>query len=232
MLFTALYKTASPQSAETPGLLQEIDDARLAAHFIEHTASVNGALRRSSEARGVEGIRGCCFVGEEWRLLLLHPWTGSCVRPCEKGEPAGRKRKGRCKENGSGCSWLLGKKGAVGGAGKILGAMEERTQGVGAWASMAAGFVCAGHGEKGVALGRGWSRERQPWATASSQLELGPVWPWQGSCRHPRARVEKAATKGRAGGGAMVGAEGGTRAHGVGRALGHGGRCPGASVLR
>jgi hypothetical protein len=27
VLFTALYKTASPQSAETPGLLQEIDDA-------------------------------------------------------------------------------------------------------------------------------------------------------------------------------------------------------------
>jgi hypothetical protein len=25
VLFTALYKTASPQSAETPGLLQEID---------------------------------------------------------------------------------------------------------------------------------------------------------------------------------------------------------------
>jgi hypothetical protein len=38
--------------------------------------------------------------------------------------------------------------------------------------------------------------------------------------------------QGKSRGGAMVGAEGGTRAHGVGRALGHGGRCPGASVLR
>jgi hypothetical protein len=182
------------------------------------------AIWRGSGAAVLWGRSGgccCCIHGQ-----------GAVFGHVKKGSRLDEKRTGRCKKNGSGCSWLLGKKGAVGGAGKILGAMEERTQGVGAWASMAAGFVCAGHGEKGVALGRGWSRERQPWATASSQLELGPVWPWQGSCRHPRARVEKAATKGRAGGGAMVGAEGGTRAHGAGRALGHGGRCPGASVLR
>jgi hypothetical protein len=48
---------------------------------------------------------------------------------------------------------------------EILGAMEERTQGVGAWASMDAGFLCVGHGEKGVALGRGPARGgRRAWA--------------------------------------------------------------------
>ena len=66
MLFTALYKTASPQSAETPGLLQEIDDAWLAAHFVEHTASVNGALRSSREEASTEGSR----PGEEHRGAL------------------------------------------------------------------------------------------------------------------------------------------------------------------
>jgi hypothetical protein len=62
VLFTAPYKTVSPQSAETPGLLQEIDDAWLAAHFVEHTASVNGALRSSTHAGrkpGREPWRGC-----------------------------------------------------------------------------------------------------------------------------------------------------------------------------
>jgi|UniRef100_A0A804NAS6 hypothetical protein len=59
-------KTASPQSVETPGLLQEIDDAWLAAHFVEHTASVNGALRSSREEASAEGSR----PGEEHRGAL------------------------------------------------------------------------------------------------------------------------------------------------------------------
>jgi hypothetical protein len=43
--------------------------------------------------------------------------------------------------------------------------VEERRQGVGAWASMAAGFLCAGHGEKGMALGRYPARGgRRAWA--------------------------------------------------------------------
>ena len=73
VLFTALYKTASPQSAETPGLLQEIDDAWLAAHFVEHTASVNGALRSSREEASAEGSRpreehrGALRCGDEGR---------------------------------------------------------------------------------------------------------------------------------------------------------------------
>jgi hypothetical protein len=56
------YKTASPQSAETSGLLQEIDDVWLAAHFVEHIASTNGALRSSTQAGrkpGREPWRGC-----------------------------------------------------------------------------------------------------------------------------------------------------------------------------
>jgi hypothetical protein len=44
----------------------------------------------------------------------------------KKGSRLDEKRAGRCKKNGSGCSWLLGKKGVVGGAGKNLGAMEEQ----------------------------------------------------------------------------------------------------------
>jgi hypothetical protein len=51
---------------------------------------------------------------------------GAVFGHVKKGSRLDEKRAGRCKKNGSGCSWLLGKKGVVGGAGKNLGAMEEQ----------------------------------------------------------------------------------------------------------
>jgi hypothetical protein len=78
VLFTALYKTASPQSAETPGLLQEIDDVWLAAHFVEHIASINGALRSSTQ-------QGEWSSGAE-----RPPWQGRRARLGE--EEQGRQR--------------------------------------------------------------------------------------------------------------------------------------------
>jgi hypothetical protein len=66
VLFTALYKTASRQRAEMPGLLQEIDDAWLAAHFVEHIASTDWALRSSGSAQATRmGSHGC--------FALRHP---------------------------------------------------------------------------------------------------------------------------------------------------------------
>jgi hypothetical protein len=81
------------------------------------------AIWRGSGAAVLWGRSGgccCCIHGQ-----------GAVFGHVKKGSRLDEKRTGRCKKNGSGCSWLLGKKGAVGGAGKILGAMEERTQGVG-----------------------------------------------------------------------------------------------------
>jgi hypothetical protein len=60
VLFTAQHKAAS--RAETSGLLQEIDDVWLAAHFVEHIASTDGALRSSTQTGrelGREPWRGC-----------------------------------------------------------------------------------------------------------------------------------------------------------------------------
>jgi hypothetical protein len=78
-------------------------------------------LRSSNETRDLEGIRGCCFVGEEWRLLRLHSWTGSCVRPCEKGEPAGRKTSRALQEKWERLLLALGEEGRRGRSWKKSG---------------------------------------------------------------------------------------------------------------
>ena len=51
-------------------LLQEIDDAWLAAHFVEHIASTNNAPRGSTQAGRNKGRKGAYAVEEMESLLL------------------------------------------------------------------------------------------------------------------------------------------------------------------
>jgi hypothetical protein len=115
VLFTALYKTASPQSAGTLGLLQEIDDAWLAAHFVEHTSSVNGALRSSREEASAEGSR----PGEEHRGALRCGDEGRSFRqPNDMENRESTVLRGR----GTGRAWLEER-------GELLVAMGGRRKG-------------------------------------------------------------------------------------------------------
>jgi hypothetical protein len=113
VLFTALYKTASPQNAETSGLLQEIDDAWLAAHFVEHStreakehaAAACRLLRGSAEelaARRVSEVVAAAAtsdinareeLGQEGARLARRGRTSArdarCTRPARKGSEYG-----------------------------------------------------------------------------------------------------------------------------------------------
>jgi hypothetical protein len=52
-------------------LLQEIDDAWLAAHFVEHIASTNSASRGRTQAGRNKGRKGAYAVEEMESLLLV-----------------------------------------------------------------------------------------------------------------------------------------------------------------
>jgi hypothetical protein len=116
-----------------------------------------------------EAERGFSFHGEEgepagWKTSRALQGGPGCSSSKQGEQQQGRHGRGgaelpaaaACQGEEEGRRWPLR---------EILGAMEERTQGVGAWASMDAGFLCVGHGEKGVALGRGPARGgRRAWA--------------------------------------------------------------------
>ena len=180
VLFTAPYKTASPQSAETPGLLQELDDAWLAAHFVEHTASVNGALRSSREEASAEGSR----LGEEHRGALRCGDEGHSFRQPNDMENregvAGGKGRAACDHGGR-------RKGAVEGASTVersaarLLTVDSRERQV-QWRKGAQNYwpeLGLGHGKEGEG-GRGadwWRRESSaPCRCGARHLEQ-----WQGA---------------------------------------------------
>jgi hypothetical protein len=143
VLFTAPYKTASPQSAETPGLLQELDDAWLAAHFVEHTAGVNGALLSSREEASAEGSR---------------PWANASSLQSMDREPTALRGRG------TGRAWLEER-------GELLVAMGEKkgrrrgsfnSGALGCWAAHRGQQRKAGAVEKGCSKLLAGARAR-PW---------------------------------------------------------------------
>jgi hypothetical protein len=77
----ALKKTASPQSAETSGLLQEIDDAWLAAHFAEQPA---GTTTNSEEGGSL-----LVFHGRKWGALDRESWEQGTARGVHGGGRSG-----------------------------------------------------------------------------------------------------------------------------------------------
>jgi hypothetical protein len=167
VLFTALYKTASPQSAETPGLLQEIDDTWLAAHFVEHIASTDGALRSSTQAGRKPG---------------REPWRG-----CSRASAAARHGRGLRQRGGEGRaaaaveerkSLLLEFLGTMGGRGGRAAARRGAGEGRCYWAAMEQ----EGGGRSEVEEGRRAQGLWMPWLLA----EQGRTW--EGAMGETRAR--------------------------------------------
>jgi hypothetical protein len=106
-----------------------------------------------------------------------HPWRG---RSDQGGEQGRRHAPNELLRAGKEKILFAAERRAEGGAGQrrvlVLGV---------SWPLAGKSRGRHGHGGNGA----------RPGATASSLLELGLVRPWQGSCRQPRARAEKAAAK-------------------------------------
>ena len=140
VLSTAQHKAAS--RAETSGLLQEIDDAWLAAHFVEHIASTDGALRSSTQTGrkpGREPWRGCSRAsaaarhgrglrqrGEEGRAAAAgisghhgrKRWTSCCSPWRRENSELGQAARGEGSRGGAG-AWVPAMEvegGAMGGS--------------------------------------------------------------------------------------------------------------------
>jgi hypothetical protein len=157
VLFIALYKTASPQSAETSGLLQEIDDTWLAAHFVEHIASTDGALRSNTHAGrkpGREPWRGCSrasAAARHGRGLRQRGEEGRAAAAVEERE-----------------SLLLEFLGTMGGSGGRAAARR----GAGEGRCCSASMEQEGGGRPEVEEGRRAQRLWTPWLLA----EQGRTW--------------------------------------------------------
>ena len=134
-----------------------------------------GVLLRSGEKSWAQGGRGRAAAVRGQGAVFDH---------VKKGSRLDEKRIGRCKENGSGCSWILGKKGAVGGAGKILGAIHGKwssrpwSRGQGADASRHGN----GEGELGgPAVPERWRRQLPTAAALEGERRRAPWWPRGGA---------------------------------------------------
>jgi hypothetical protein len=168
VLSTAQHKAAS--RAETSGLLQEIDDAWLAAHFVEHIASTDGALRSSTQTGRKPG---------------REPWRG-----CSRASAAARHGRGLRQRGEEGRaaaveSLLLEFLGTMGGRGGRAAARR----GAGRTASSARQQGERARGE-GLELGcRPWKLKGAPWETREAAAALegerrrAPWWPRGGAAQ-------------------------------------------------